>query len=517
MYVFFAILLAIGCLESVGAIDIVNHVALAGGSGLRNGAERPNTLFLKISSLDRPFFSDFIDTLSDAVYADGCEPTFSGQGATELTLTIFCRALGNKERMSVREKAPLPALNHTRRHLRDNECVVDDYEYLGEYRRPAGSIESTWYGNDENMKQSIRLYFEQLDKAKVGTRVDPRARLNPNDVVHGQFVEHMAPWGLDRIDMHFGTLNNDYTYNTLGENVDIYVVDTGIRLTHQEFQGRANFLINSVGDNISGDCVGHGTHVSSLAAGVTYGAAKGALLWDAKSLGCNGAGDTFTIVTSIMAIIEHAATRTGRRAVVSMSLGGDFSTAINNAVLSLVQANINVVVAAGNEYSDACLYSPSSMGTNSGVLTIGASTITDSRPPWSNYGSCVSISAPGDNIIGAYGSGDTATAVLSGTSMATPFVSGVVALVLNQDLTLTVAQVKTKVIQWQTPGVITGATYGGANLVYSLIIANQTAPLVQPPTLPPGIPPDVLLPSSAPSAPLSPLFALITLLFMMLW
>ena len=490
--VFFAILLA------VGAIDIVNHVALGGGSGLRNGAERPNTLFLKISSLDRPFFDDFIDTLSDAVYADGCAPTFSGQGATELTLTIFCHTLGNRERMSVREKAPLPALNHTRRHLSDNECVISDYEYLGEYRRPAGSIESTWYGNDENMKQSIRLYFEQL-KAKAGTRVDPRARLNPNDVVHGKFVEHMAPWGLDRIDMHFGTLNNDYTYNTLGENVDIYVVDTGIRLTHQEFQGRANFLINSVGDNISGDCVGHGTHVSSLAAGMTYGAAKGSLLWDAKSLGCDGAGDTFTIVTSIMAIIEHAATRTGRRAVVSMSLGGDFSTAINNAVLSLVQANINVVVAAGNEYSDACLYSPSSMGTNGGVLTIGASTITDSRPPWSNYGSCVSISAPGDNIIGAYGSGDTATAVLSGTSMATPFVSGVVALVLNQDLTLSATQVKTKVIQWQTPGVITGATYGGANLVYSLIIDNQTAPLVQPPTLPPGIPPDALL-SSAPSS-----------------
>ena len=484
------------------AIDIVNHLTLPGGAGTRDGPARHNTLFMKLSCSRHqpPLGTPFVAGLSAAIEADQCEPSFSGRGERTLTITIYCAALQNKggERHQVAsEKAPLPPLPHTQQFLQQQRCQVDDYEYLGEYRKPQG----LWAGNDDNIKLSIEQYFQNLRNRQAGHGSATGQRARP-DVVRGKFVEHMAPWGLDRIDMHFGLLDNDYTYHNLGEQVDIYVVDTGIRLTHQEFGGRASFLINTVGDNVSGDCVGHGTHVSSLAAGTTYGAAKGALLWDCKSLGCNGAGDTFTIVTSIMAIIDHAAGRTSRRAVVSMSLGGDYSIAINNAILSLVTAGINVVVAAGNEYSDACLYSPSSMGTNAGVLTVAASTQGDARPSWSNYGSCVSITAPGESIIGAYGTSNAATAILSGTSMATPFVSGVVALVLNQNLTLTPQQVKSVIVAWQTPAVITGTSSsgGGKNLVYSLIVVNQTAPQVVAPT-----PPPTSLP--LPSSDASPLFS----------
>jgi subtilisin family serine protease len=479
--------------QQASTVDQINWITRLGGTNTRDGASRHDTVFLKISHTSHAdsaiIDKQFVVQLADAIVADQCEPSFSGRALRSVSMTIYCAWLQNKERMSVNEKKPLPLLNNTLKFLATHDAQVDDYEYLGEYRRPAAA---RWTGSDDTVKAALRLYDELLTarRARRGGGAAGTRAVVPKGLMRGKFVEHMAPWGLDRIDMRYGALDNDYTYNNMAEDIDIYVVDTGIRLTHQEFQGRANFLINTVGDGVSGDCAGHGTHVSSLAAGVTFGAAKGASLWDAKSLGCNGAGDTYTIVTSVMAIIDHAANRTDRRAVVSMSLGGDFSTAINNAIVSLVQAGINVVVAAGNEYSDACLYSPSAMGTNAGVIAVGASSHSDARPAWSNYGSCVSLSAPGESIIGAYGTSNTATAILSGTSMATPFVTGVVALVLNQNLSLSVQQVKATVIAWQTPSVITGTSSdgGGKNLVYSLIFVNQTPPEVMAPTGPPSPP-----------------------------
>lgn len=503
------------------AIDIVNHVALS-GSGIKDAGSPRNTLFIKISSPSKDLTAEFVQGLTAAIVEDHCDPSFSGRVARSLTYTIYCGWLGNKERMSIQEKKPLPALQHMMAYLGSQQCVLDDYEYLGEYRRP-----SQWSGTYETIDKDMRLYFDRLD-GKCGLECqahqelcrrnggngafcatlaqDQKNRVRPRDEVRGKFVENMAPWGLDRIDHHFGLLDNDYNYNNLGDQVDIYIIDTGVRLTHNEFEGRAHFLVNTVGDNVSGDCVGHGTHVSSLAAGHTYGAAKGAQIWDAKSLGCAGEGNTFTIVSATMAIIEHAATRAllGRRAVASLSLGGDFSIAINNAMLSMVQANIVVVVAAGNEYGDACDFSPSSMGTNAGVLTVGASNIADSRPAWSNYGSCVSISAPGVEIIGAWPSSNAATNTLSGSSMATPFVSGVAALTLNQNLSLTVPQVKQSIVTYATPSVVTGAssTGGGKNLLYSLVVPGTVPPLL---TAPPTLSPPVPIPSSSGSSSVRPL------------
>ena len=465
---------------------------------MRDSGATYNTLYMKISTTAHTLTAEFVETLADEVARDHCTMDFSGRSDYAVALKLYCPALKNKPRMSARERKPLPVLNYTMALLARELCIVEDYEYLGEYKRPLFD----WYGTYENTNSEMERYFKNRDHPDGGNKV---LNASKGGAVRGKYVEFMAPWGLDRIDMRFGMLSNDYIYDNLGENVDIYIIDTGIRVSHNEFQGRATFLVNGVGDGVNTDCIGHGTHVASLAAGMTYGVAKGALLWAAKALGCDGTGDTATIAAAIMGVIEHANGRTpGRRAVASLSLGGDYSLALNNAVLSLTSAGITTVVAAGNDYADACSFSPSSLGNSPGVLSVAASTISDTRPPFSNYGGCVSISAPGVDIIGAYATSDSTTAVLSGTSMATPFVTGVVALLLNQNLLLTPAEVDATVLAWETPAIITGTSLagGGSNLVYSRIDVTQSPPNVDPPaTVPtsppvtPGLPP--LVPSDA--------------------
>lgn len=321
-------------------------------------------------------------------------------------------------------------------------------------------------------------------------RAMQRYKRNPWPVdVHTESTQTGAPWGLDRIDTHPRVLDGQYHYDQTATGIDIYVLDTGIRVTHQDFGGRAHWLANTVGDNVNTDCVGHGTHCASTASGTVYGVAKGAQVWAVKVLDCQGNGDVFTIGAGVQAVIEHAAGRTGRRAVASMSLGGDASSSLDAAVAQLTQAGIVTVVAAGNEYSDACQFSPSRLGQNSAVITVGASSQQDARPSFSNYGQCVNIGAPGVQITAAYFTSDSATGTLSGTSMATPHTAGVCALILAQDLVLSVTQVKQTLLQWATPAIVTGASAqgGGRNLLYALVVVGgepdyESAP--SPPTAP---------------------------------
>lgn len=451
----------------------MNHIK--NGFGLKDTRPDENTVVLTIHGAvnDRKQF--FLD-LSERIEHDRCSLSFSGDCDLMIILTLYCPELNNTPRMA--ERAPLPELKNTRLFLDQQNYVVDHLEYIKVVNKP-----SYWYGTYQNMDSVLHRYFENLHR-----QIPIEQRPMDNVTLSGKFVEYPASWGLDRIDMRYGLLDNEYNYDVLGENIDVYVIDTGIRVTHEDFQNRANFLINTAGDNIDTDCAGHGTHVASLVGGNKYGAAKGVTMWAVKVLDCAGNGDTFTVVTGIMAAIEHSKTRVGRRAVASMSLGGDLSVTINNAVITLLNNRINAVVAAGNEYSNACDYTPSILGGSTNVITVGASTIQDKKPPWSNYGSCVSISAPGAEIIGAFHTSDSASKVLSGTSMATPFVSGIVAIILNQNLQLTVAEVKSLLLQWATPAIITGASNdgGGKNLLYSMIIISSTPPAPTP-TLPPPI------------------------------
>ena len=260
-------------------------------------------------------------------------------------------------------------------------------------------------------------------------------------------VQPSAPWGLDRIDQRGLPLDTEYIYDTTGAGVNAYVIDTGIRRTHVQFAGAGRVAAGHdavLDGNGTDDCNGHGTHVAGTIGGSTYGVAKSVTLVPVRVFGCTGTTATSTIVDAITWVLaDHDA---GEPAVANMSLGGTANTALDNAVAAMITDGITVVVASGNGVltsgtyigADACSFSPARVA---GAITVNASSITDTRPVWSNYGACTDLYAPGVSIQSSYYLSDTSTEVLSGTSMATPHVAGTVAGLLSATPTLTPAQV----------------------------------------------------------------------------
>jgi subtilisin family serine protease len=228
---------------------------------------------------------------------------------------------------------------------------------------------------------------------------------------------------LDRIDQRDLPLNTTYNYNNTGADVRAYIIDTGIRTTHNEFGGRATWGTNTAGGP-DDDCHGHGTHVAGTVGGSTYGVAKGVSLVAVKVLNCAGSGTT----TGVISGINWVAANGIEPAVANMSLGGGASTALDNAVNNAVASGITFAVAAGNSSADACNYSPARAGN---AITVGATTSTDARASYSNFGGCVDIFAPGSGITSAWKNSNSAKKTISGTSMATPHVTGVAALYLQ--------------------------------------------------------------------------------------
>lgn len=284
------------------------------------------------------------------------------------------------------------------------------------------------------------------------------------------YVQYPAEWHLARIDSRAQTNDRTYSYPNDASNVDIYIPDSGIRASHTDFDGRAFFLHNTIRDGITTDCNGHGTHVAGIAASRTYGVAKKATVFGIRVLDCKGEGVLDDIVEAVDVIIEKSIERLPRRGVINLSLGGE-KNAILDAMIDLLRLNnLVVVVAAGNEARDACTLSPSNKGSGNYVLSVGASDRLDTRPSWSNYGACVSISAPGVGITSTWHTSNTALAILSGTSMSSPVVAGVAAMILQEDPTLSVADVNELIIQRATPRVVrsTSNLGGGSSLVFSL-------------------------------------------------
>ena len=213
-----------------------------------------------------------------------------------------------------------------------------------------------------------------------------------------------------------------------GTGVHAYIIDTGIRTSHSDFGGvggRASVGVDEIGDGQNGqDCAGHGTHVAGTVGGTIYGVAKNVQLVAVRVLDCSGSGTYSQVIAGVDWVTANAI----KPAVANMSLGGSKSTALNNAVTNSVNSGVTYSVAAGNNNANACNYSPSSTTT---AITVGATTISDARASFSNYGSCVDIFAPGDTIVSDYYTSDAATATMSGTSMATPHVTGTAALYLE--------------------------------------------------------------------------------------
>lgn len=246
------------------------------------------------------------------------------------------------------------------------------------------------------------------------------------------YVEHndnaTINWHLDRVDQKYLPLSNtEYKMSvTNNSNIDIYIIDTGIDILHEEFSNNniiwgANFV-----DNINSDCNGHGTHVASLAAGKIYGAAKNANLIAVKVLGCSGSGSYDGIISAIEWIINRSKT-SGKISVINMSLGGSTSVALDTAMKSAYAQGVYMVVAAGNSNANACNYSPARVAE---AVTVAASSSNDYKASFSNFGKCVDVYAPGVSVIAAWPNNQYA--VLSGTSMASPVACGVLSTYLSK-------------------------------------------------------------------------------------
>ncbi|HIW64191.1 MAG TPA: S8 family peptidase [Candidatus Stackebrandtia excrementipullorum] len=247
-------------------------------------------------------------------------------------------------------------------------------------------------------------------------------------------------WGLDRIDQRAGT-DGKYTYPNTGDAADIYVLDTGVRITHDDFDDRAVWGVNTVDDDDT-DCNGHGTHVAGIAGGTEYGVAKEARIIAVKVLDCSGSGTYEGIIAGIDWVTRDA----GDNAVANMSLGGSASQALDDAVLASVDSGVTYALAAGNDAYDACGVSPARTGAHPGAVTVGNSTIGDTTASSSNYGPCVDIYAPGTDIYSAWHTDDSAAQMLSGTSMAAPHVAGTAAIVLTAEPGLIPADVEQRIV-----------------------------------------------------------------------
>ena len=322
------------------------------------------------------------------------------------------------------------------------------------------------------------------------------ARVEADQVMRASATQTGATWGLDRVDQRAMPLNGTYIYrDQAGAGVHVYILDTGLNASHSDFAGRVgpgqNFAPNNDGligglipggivpinigaldfgtglfssptdPNDTTDCNGHGTHVAGTAAGTVYGVAKKATVHSVRVLGCNGSGSN----AGVIAGVDWLAANAVKPAVANMSLGGGDSDALDQAVKNVIASGVAMAVAAGNDSANACSGSPNKVPE---AVTVGSTTNTDAMSSFSNFGACVDIFAPGSDITSASSSNNTGSAVLSGTSMASPHVAGALALLLAQNPGSSPAALANALLADATPGVLTGLGAGSPNaLLYT--------------------------------------------------
>ncbi|MEU6757187.1 S8 family peptidase [Streptomyces sp. NPDC046685] len=278
-------------------------------------------------------------------------------------------------------------------------------------------------------------------------------------------------WGLDRADQRMLPLNQSYTYpDQAGQGVTAYVIDTGLRITHQDFGGRASYGYDAIDNDMTAqDGHGHGTHVAGTVAGGSYGVAKKAKIVGVRVLDNSGYGTTAQVVAGIDWVTKNAV----KPAVANMSLGGGADTALDNAVRNSIASGITYAVAAGNDGTSASKKSPARVTE---AITVGATTRTDARAAYSNYGPVLDVFAPGSGITSAWGTGDTATNTINGTSMATPHVAGAAAVYLSQNPASTPAQVASALLNSATPDRVTNAGTGSPNRLLHVGVLGPVPP-----------------------------------------
>jgi subtilisin family serine protease len=310
---------------------------------------------------------------------------------------------------------------------------------------PSAVTESEAMKIADELEKSPQVKIVEPDFPILLSVTDPRNPQNTNT---------NGLWGLDRIDQRSATLNGTYKFDSTGQNVNAYVIDTGI-YPHNEFQDRLELGYNAVSESedtpsqrFSTDCStnGHGTHVAGILGGSTYGVAKDVSLIPIRVFDCNGDAYNSDVIYGIIWAINHH--KAGELAVANMSLGGNKSVILDGWVQALINDGVHVVVASGNSNVDACDSSPAS---TPGTITVNSAGRSDVRSSFSNFGACTDIFAPGEEILSAGNTSATSTKTMSGTSMASPFVAGAVAKILQTNPTFNRNEVIAQLLDSATP------------------------------------------------------------------
>ncbi|KRV48150.1 peptidase S8 [Wenjunlia vitaminophila] len=306
-----------------------------------------------------------------------------------------------------------------------------------------------------------RVYTHALNGYAVTMSADEARQLAADPAVDKVYADQKvslmgtqtnpANWGLDRVDQPSLPLNQTYNYpDTAGSGVTAYVIDTGVRITHQDLEGRASNGYDAIdGDNVAQDGNGHGTHVATTIAGGQYGVAKKANIVAVRVLNNSGSGTTAQVVAGV----DWVTANHSGPSVANMSLGAPSTiTAIDDAVRNSIASGVTYAIAAGNSNVDAKNTSPAHVTE---AITVGATDSSDTRAYFSNYGNVVDLFAPGVSITAGWNTGDTATNTISGTSMATPHTAGAAAIYLGTHPDATPAQVQQALIDGTSKNVVT--------------------------------------------------------------
>ncbi|MEV6307058.1 S8 family peptidase [Streptomyces sp. NPDC051840] len=327
-------------------------------------------------------------------------------------------------------------------------------EYGGKLRRSYSSAVNGFSADGLSETEAKRL------------AADPAvAKVVQNKKFHIDATQDNPPsWGLDRIDQAGTAGDGAYTYpDSAGGGVTAYVIDTGVRVTHKDFEGRATSGFDAVdNDEDANDGNGHGTHVAGTIAGASHGVAKKAKIVAVRVLDDEGSGTTEQVVAGI----DWVTANHQGPSVANMSLGGSADPALDAAVQKAIASGVTFAVAAGNESTDAGEGSPSRVPE---AITVASSTKDDKQSSFSNYGAVVDIYAPGSDITSAWNSGDDATNTISGTSMATPHVVGAAAVYLAGQPDATPEEVAAALTGGATADAISDATEGTANKLLKIV------------------------------------------------